>query len=640
MKLNKIFLLAGIALVGVFASCDNDDDYTPGEQPKAGFQKFAFSEDQNLELAPEDPTTVTLTATRAIFDQAAEVPVTVLVNDGNVFQVPQTISFSAGDSISQFTVNFPNAEIGKTYNLTISVEDPNYTSAYSSNKTVSVSVVRVKWNPAGYYLNAAGSKVEGYVMFTEDFLTTFYGVQNNPYAVKMEERDDQPGLYRLVNPFGANYPYNDPGDWDDSKDYYMYIDATDPEHIFIPRYDSEMAWSYGQFTFYSLAAYYLDRNRPDDAEDYYGYIENGSIVFPTDALLIAMAEYNNGSLYQANSNGAFRVVIDPSKNLYEANVDEDFDYAPLWEGQIESGILNATRQFTIFKGVCNKNVDDCDKRFAEEFGAPYIIKDAFADGYDILFCAKDDGTITVPKDYESQETGLLAPYGKAIFANIFPSASTWTGEAADLRITFTSNTQAAQIDTFGVSNEIFEHITYSEVGTGTYTYSDMFFANEGETAEDPGLPLFICDQDPTRCYIDHWGYNAPLYFTWDQENSYVEVLQSFTGYTHPSYGDTYIVDAAEKGFDPSYYDEATKTFYFMVGYRVDAGWFDYGKYETFCIDGSVAPSNEEVKARRATPVKKQKGQLKEKNHSSFYKFFSTFKTGSVKNITKSPKLAF
>ena len=30
MKLNKIFLLAGIALAGVFASCSDDDDYTKG----------------------------------------------------------------------------------------------------------------------------------------------------------------------------------------------------------------------------------------------------------------------------------------------------------------------------------------------------------------------------------------------------------------------------------------------------------------------------------------------------------------------------------------------------------------------------------------------------------------------------------
>lgn len=641
MKTNKILLFAGALLAGLFiSSCNSDDDFTPGEQPKAGFQEFAFSEDKNLELAPEDPTTITLTATRVDSLTAADIPVKVLVNDSNVFEVPETIHFNAGDSVAEFTVSFPKAEIGQTYKLTLSVDDPNYTSEYSSNKSVTVSVVRVKWNPAGYYVNSAGQKVEGYVVFTEDFLTTFYNVQNIPYIVKMEERDDQPGLYRLVNPFGANYLYNDPGDWDDSKDYYMYINATNPEKIFIPRYDSEMAWSHGQFTFYSLAGYYLDRDRADLAEDYYGYIENGSIVFPIDALLISMANYNNGGLYQANGNGAFRVVIDPSQNLYEADVDMDFDYAPLWEGQVESSVLNMTRQITIYKGVCNTTTDDCDKRFAEEYGAPYIIVDAFEDGYNLLFCAKDDGTISIPEGYESQETGLIAPFGKAIYANINASASTWTGEAADLRITFTSNTDAAQVDTFGVSNEVFEHVTFSQVNTGTYTYSDMFFADEGTTAEDPGLPLFICDQDPTRCYIEHWGYDSPLNFIWDQENEYVEVLQSYTGYTHPNYGDTYIVDVASAGFDPSYYDGESNTFYFMVGYRVDAGWFDYGKYETFCIDGSTAPSYDETKVRKGAPAKSQNRQLKEKNNSKFYNFFSTYKTGSVKNITKSPKLAF
>ena len=596
MKTIKNISFAASLLAMMFiVSCSDNDDFNPGEQPQAGFQEFAFCEDQNLQLAPEDPTTVTLTATRVDSLKAADVPIEVLVNDDSVFVVPATIHFNEGDSVANFDINFPNAEVGKTYKLTIAVNDPKYTCEYSTSKSVTVTLVRVKWNDVGYYLNNAGAKIEGYVMFTEDFLTTFYGVQNIPYPVRMQERADRPGYYRLVNPFGAAYRYNDAGDWDDSKNYYMYINATNPEKVYIERYNSEMSWKYGQFIFHSLAGYYLERDRADLAEEYFGKIENGSITFPASSLLIAMTGYNNGGLYTANTNGAFKIVIDPSLNLYEANVDDDFDYEALWDGQIVSQVLNGKREISVLKGVCKTTTDSCDVRFAEEFGTPYIIQGAFADDFDLLFCAKDDGTISIPKGYESQPTGLKAPYGKDIYANINASASTWTGEYADLRITFTDESLA---DTFGVSNEKFEHITWKVVNTGTYTYSDTFFAEEGTTAEDPGLPLYVCEQDPTKFYIEHWGFNVPLYFEYDAEMEYVELYDNYVGYDYGDYGPVYITDAADN-FKPSYFDAETNTFYFNVNYFLpEYGNYSFGNfaYETFCIDGSTAPETE-TKAR-------------------------------------------
>ncbi len=48
------------------------------------------------------------------------------------------------------------------------------------------------------------------------------------YMVEVEESMTQPGLYRLVNPYGAAFPYNEPGDYDADNNYYLTINAVDP----------------------------------------------------------------------------------------------------------------------------------------------------------------------------------------------------------------------------------------------------------------------------------------------------------------------------------------------------------------------------------------------------------------------------
>lgn len=42
---------------------------------------------------------------------------------------------------------------------------------------------------------------------------------------------------------------------------------------------------------------------------WFGSLTDGIITFPTGGILISMAEYNNGGLYIANTNGLFSIVL-------------------------------------------------------------------------------------------------------------------------------------------------------------------------------------------------------------------------------------------------------------------------------------------------------------------------------------------
>ena len=148
--------------------------------------------------------------------------------------------------------------------------------------------------------------------YTEDCVTTFFNVENVSYQVEVRENTNQPGLYRIINPYGAAYPYNAEGDYDTSKEYFIEIDATDPEGVYIPGiYGTGMNWGYGEFSIGSMAYYYMAAQGAtfEEVKDagYCGVLADGVITFPAKSLLISLSEYNGGNFYTSNNNGAFRL---------------------------------------------------------------------------------------------------------------------------------------------------------------------------------------------------------------------------------------------------------------------------------------------------------------------------------------------
>ena len=161
----------------------------------------------------------------------------------------------------------------------------------------------------------------GMATYREDIVTTFFNVENIVYEVEIERNVETPGLYRLVNPYGAAYPYNDEGDYDTSENHYMVIDAQDPEAVTIQQTYTGMNWGYGEFIVWSLADYYLNQGVTAEeiaAEGHFGKLENGVITFPTRTLIIAMTEYENSGLFYANQNGLFAVAL-PGYSIPEYN---------------------------------------------------------------------------------------------------------------------------------------------------------------------------------------------------------------------------------------------------------------------------------------------------------------------------------
>ena len=468
-------------------------------------------------------------------------------------------------------------------------------SKYSAGAIYSITVTRVKWNDVGfYYADAAKTeKVEGYAMYTDDLLTFYTGAAPLVYPVKLQERDDQKGIFRMVNAYGEDYPWNDPGNWDASKDYYIIINATDPEKVYISpsAVDMGLAWQYGKFYTLNLAGNYVElaeastdaakqKEYLDKAEPYYGKYENGKITFPANSFYMAMDGLKDGAWnWYGNASGAFSLVINPDLDLHNADMTSDEDFK--WElvnnnFMLVSGKLGESVEgVSLYKGTCINKEGKCDERFAAEYGTAYKIASPYAEGYDIYFTATDKGEVKLPEEFKYQKTGMKA-VGDEVYAVISPAASSFTEKVITLKIAFqTYPDKEGNFIEYGSSEEVLQFLTWTKVGTGMYTYT-AYFVNEFDDEDNPipvtdgPLDIYQREDKPTYYKVTNWGNGAEFLFTWDGADA-VTVPASFTGSVHSQYGSIYVsdlpsYDSSKYSYDkfPCTYDASTQTFSFTV----------------------------------------------------------------------------
>jgi len=127
MKINKIFLLAAMALTGMgLASCSSDDDFTPGKPAGSNNVYFTNQAAQALDLSASS---FTITLGRADAGSALSVPLKQLQVDP-VFTVPATAEFAAGATETEVTIQISgDAEPFTDYQLRLAIPE-EYTSPY------------------------------------------------------------------------------------------------------------------------------------------------------------------------------------------------------------------------------------------------------------------------------------------------------------------------------------------------------------------------------------------------------------------------------------------------------------------------------------------------------------------------------
>lgn len=165
----------------------------------------------------------------------------------------------------------------------------------------------------------------GVCQWTDDVLPAlFKGLQ--PYKVELEVEQDEndPALYRIVDPYSLRNPYYDEleshrAEGDNASGRYIMIDATDPENLIIEPSSIGLMYD-GEELFVASYSYYEKIGDIDagfcDTYGLKGKLSNGIFTFPgARAMWVSTASLDaRGSGFYGNPNGAFRLVLPDAKD--------------------------------------------------------------------------------------------------------------------------------------------------------------------------------------------------------------------------------------------------------------------------------------------------------------------------------------
>ena len=510
MKINKIFLFATLASATLFTACSDDDDkYAgPGEwNATADYANIYFKQTSFTEsVDPTAPTTASFKVYRRVQHEytwgkdsqgndsiigdnittdlpAKTVKLDIVENTNNVFKISDA-NFAAGDTVATVNVTYDGAEVGIPHVLKVSTSDPSLVSYYSKDITYTYTVTRVKWNLLG-----KGTWADNYYIGTMG-------------EAEFYQRDDDPSVFRIMHPLDellakakANTDSWDPAEFNGKQPEYVELTVSKGGIVTYEEFNS------GCFNLsYSADVWIRHPKWASSTAAESNWTHNKVLSYQADGktpgqIQLAPWYYMDGvgGWNQTQQDGIIILTFPGYTPKYTAEID---DYE--WE-EVFSGIFTSTQLGTkkdkvkLYKGVQDPDLaaaeEGCYTRFEKANGVPYRIESPYAEGYDLIFCMKEDGKIVVPEDYENQPIGVKA-MGVPVFAAINTKGSSFVDILLELNITFQDKDGEV---TFGNATEQLLNFVYTkDMVLGDFTYYGVLASN-GKTYN---LGNFTIEESP------------------------------------------------------------------------------------------------------------------------------------------------
>lgn len=218
-------MMVGILLL---AGCDDSDTWTPGPEAEVAYQVyFTGGNPETEDLDPNETNSYTLTLARENTAEALALPL-VASGDVELFEVPSTVEFAAGEKEAAVTVAFKGSETGGNYLCSVGIAAGDYNSPYTSL----AATVDIRQRICDWQVYVANLKITD---FYENIFPDSYNVDlerdgdSDRYRLKgfmsnydlvfgVVENEDVSGQYYI-------YPENGSNDVDDAGYEYWYFDA-------------------------------------------------------------------------------------------------------------------------------------------------------------------------------------------------------------------------------------------------------------------------------------------------------------------------------------------------------------------------------------------------------------------------------
>jgi hypothetical protein len=418
MKALKYFASA-LALVALFTACEEESPYVPAELPES--QEAYFPATTMTVSMEELANGFDVELARVNYDEAATATLVCQRPEG--VNVPSTVSFNAGQEKTTFTVTVDQAAIGegKTLKIVMNV-DGESNSPYANQRC---TVTLTTWSPVP---PAQWRPIETQALFVENssVVASWFGIGSGGSFPVYVEKLDGAEVYRIVNLYTtytseAGVTYEHPY-W-----YYYYDESMleNPDELCYTIIDCE-----GYYLSESLMSYWedgmawmpLQSTNMSLNPSAYGYVywgtyafnyaypagtnvgsynpANKSITMPSGSILRSMTLYNGGDYY--TSDATFTLFLD--QNLAGTDFERDCSFSKLLDATYNSAILEDKWTVALYEGVPAD--EEKAAEYAEKFGEVIKVENAYVEEFPIYFCVNEEGKISVPEDYASQEMGL------------------------------------------------------------------------------------------------------------------------------------------------------------------------------------------------------------------------------------------
>lgn len=418
MKALKYFASA-LALVALFTACEEESEYQPAQLPET---QEAYFPATTMTVSMEELTNgFEVELARVNYDEAATATLKSERPEG--VNVPSTVSFNAGQEKTTFTVSVDQAALGqgKTFKIVMNV-DSESNSPYANQRC---TVTLTTWSPVP---PAQWRPIETQALFVENssVVASWFGIGSGGSFPVYVEKLDGAEVYRIVNLYTtytseAGVTYEHPY-------WYHYYDESmleNPDELCYTIIDCE-----GYYLSESLMSYWEDgmawmplqsTNMSLNPSEY-GYVywgtyafnyaypagtnvgsynpANKSITMPSGSILRSMTLYNGGDYY--TSDATFTLFLD--QNLAGTDFERDCAFSKLLDATYNSAILEDKWTVALYEGVPAD--EEKAAEYAEKFGKVIKVENAYVEDFPIYFCVNEEGKISVPEDYASQEMGL------------------------------------------------------------------------------------------------------------------------------------------------------------------------------------------------------------------------------------------
>lgn len=322
MKLKSLLYSVLFSAAFFATSCtENEPEYTPAPPADSPEVFFSVTETNSTEVGETD-TEFSVTVYRSDDAQAATYPITCTVNqDAQLFTLPESVSFEAGEATAQVTVEFEVTKLEGLvpYEITFVVGDGENTPY--ALRTFVYTLTYFPWN------DVVGPNGEEFGTWTEDFLTTAYNLSAEAltFPVKIQSSPAIKGLYRIVNPYEQAISLFGESPYAPGQLSYFYINASDPNCVYMCNSEGSPVESNGSPVYYyfgynlggsvgePFVTGYFNYSYAQGASiaecaQYAGSFANGVLKFATPKSFIFGGSNLGTSLYYSNLDGNFKIL--------------------------------------------------------------------------------------------------------------------------------------------------------------------------------------------------------------------------------------------------------------------------------------------------------------------------------------------